>query len=285
MRSNTIEVRPIAGALGAELHGVDLAHMSDEDFADVHEAFLAHQVVFFRDQTLTPVEQIGVAKRFGEIHLHPYMQGLPEHPEILEIIKREEDTKNFGGGWHTDQAFSPRPALCTLLYAKQTPSFGGDTMFTNMYAAYEALSDTMKQVLAPLKGLFLGDRSAAAGGPSRKEKYLSSQGAMRPKDPNADEGTQAEHPIVRTHPETGRKSLFLSSHTAKIVGMTDEESAPILSFLRQHSVRPEFTCRFRWRPGSVAFWDNRCTWHYAANDYHGHDRLMHRITIGGSKLS
>jgi taurine dioxygenase len=281
MRSNTIEVRPIAGALGAELHGVDLAHMSDEDFADVHEAFLAHQVVFFRDQTLTPVEQIGVAKRFGEIHLHPYMQGLPEHPEILEIIKREEDTKNFGGGWHTDQAFSPRPALCTLLYAKQTPSFGGDTMFTNMYAAYEALSDTMKQVLAPLKGLFLGDRSAAAGGPSRKEKYLSSQGAMRPKDPNADEGTQAEHPIVRTHPETGRKSLFLSSHTAKIVGMTDEESAPILSFLKQHAVRPEFTCRFRWEMGSFAIWDDRCTQHFAINDYNGQRRVMHRITVRG----
>jgi taurine dioxygenase len=279
MRSNTIEVRPIAGALGAELHGVDLAHMSDEDFSDVHEAFLAHQVVFFRDQKLTPVEQIGVARRFGEIHLHPYMQGLPDHPEVLEIVKRETDTKNFGGGWHTDQAFSPRPAMCTLLYAKESPVFGGDTMFTNMYAAYEALSDTMKQVLAPLKGLFLGDRGAAAGGPSRKEKYAG--GAMKPKDPNADEGTQAEHPLVRTHPETGRKSLFLSSHTANIVGMTNEESAPILSFLRQHAVRPEFTCRFRWEPGSFAIWDDRCTQHFAINDYNGQRRVMHRITVRG----
>ena len=209
------------------------------------------------------------------------MQGLPDHPEILEIVKREEDTKNFGGGWHTDQAFSPRPALCTLLYAKETPTFGGDTMFTNMYAAYEALSDTMKSVLAPLKGLFLGDRAAAAGGPSRKEKYLGQGGIMQPKDPNADEGTQAEHPLVRTHPETGRKSLFLSSHTAKIVGMTDEESAPILSFLRQHSVRPEFTCRFRWEPGSFAIWDDRCTQHFAINDYNGQRRRMHRITIRG----
>ena len=213
MRSNSIEVKPIAGALGAELHGIDLGNMSDDDFADMHDAFLAHQVVFFREQKLTPVQQIGVAKRFGEIHLHPYMQGLPDHPEVLEIVKREEDTKNFGGGWHTDQAFSPRPALCTLLYAKELPIFGGDTMFTNMYAAYEALSQTMKDVLAPLKGLFLGDRSAAAGGPSRKEKYTG--GAMKPKDPNANEGTQAEHPLVRTHPDTGRKSLFLSSHTAK----------------------------------------------------------------------
>ena len=281
MRSNSIEVKPIAGALGAELHGIDLAKLTDDDFADVHDAFLAHQVIFFREQTLTPVEQIGFAKRFGEIHLHPYMQGLPDHPEILEIIKREEDTKNFGGGWHTDQAFSPRPALCTLLYAKQTPTFGGDTMFTNMYAAYEALSDTMKSVLAPLKGLFLGDRAAAAGGQSRKEKYLSQGGVMKPKDPGADEGTQAEHPIVRTHPETGRKSLFLSSHTAKIIGMTDEESAPLLSFLRQHAVRPEFTCRFRWEPGSFAIWDDRCTQHFAINDYNGQRRVMHRITIRG----
>jgi taurine dioxygenase len=281
MRSNSIEIKPIAGALGAELHGIDLANLTDDDFADVHDAFLAHQVIFFREQTLTPVEQIGFAKRFGEIHLHPYMRGLPDHPEILEIVKREEDTKNFGGGWHTDQAFSPRPALCTLLYAKETPTFGGDTMFTNMYAAYEALSDTMKSVLAPLKGLFLGDRAAAAGGPSRKEKYLSQGGIMQPKDPNADEGTQAEHPLVRTHPETGRKSLFLSSHTAKIVGMTDEESAPILSFLRQHSVRPEFTCRFRWEPGSFAIWDDRCTQHFAINDYNGQRRRMHRITIRG----
>jgi taurine dioxygenase len=278
MRSNTIEVKPIAGALGAELHGIDLANMSDEDFADVHDAFLAHQVVFFRDQKMTPAEQIGVAKRFGEIHLHPYMQGLADHPEVLEIIKREEDKQNFGETWHTDQAFSPRPALATLLYAKQSPVFGGDTLFTNMYAAYDALSDTMKQVIAPLKGLFVGDRGVKAGGASRKERY---SGAMQPKDPNADEGTEAEHPIVRTHPETGRKSLFLSSHTIKIAGMTNEESTPLLSFLRQHAVRPEFTCRFRWQEGSFAIWDNRCTQHFAINDYQGQRRVMHRITVRG----
>jgi taurine dioxygenase len=278
MRSNTIEVKPIAGALGAELHGIDLANMNDDDFADMHDAFLDHQVVFFRDQKLTPAEQIGVAKRFGEIHLHPYMQGLPDHPEVLEIVKREEDKQNFGETWHTDQAFAPRPALCTLLYAKQSPVFGGDTLFTNMYAAYDSLSDTMKQVIAPLKGLFVGDRGAKSGGVSRKEKYV---GAMKPKDPNADEGTEAEHPIVRTHPETGRKSLFLSSHTIKIAGMTNEESAPLLSFLRQHSVRPEFTCRFRWQEGSFAIWDNRCTQHFAINDYQGQRRVMHRITVRG----
>ena len=280
MRSNTIEVKPIAGALGAELLGVDLASMNDEDFSDLHDAFLAHQVVFFRDQTMTPAEQVGLARRFGDIHLHPYLEGLPGQPEVLEIIKREDDTKNFGGNWHTDQAFAPRPALATLLYAKETPVFGGDTMFTNMYLAYEALSDEMKRMLGPLRTLNLGDKSAAAGGPTRTEQSRGKT-AMRPKDPGEGEATHAEHPLVRTHAETGRKSLFLSSHTVRIVGMTSEESAPLLGFLRQHSVRPEFTCRFRWEPGSVAIWDDRCTQHFVLNDYHGQRRVMHRITVKG----
>ena len=279
MRSNTIDVRPIAGALGAELAGVNLANMSDAVFADVHDAFLAHQVVFFRDQTLTPAEQVGLARRFGEIHFHPYVQGLEEQPEVLEIVKREDDKQNFGGTWHTDQAFAPKPALATFLYAKETPPFGGDTMFTNMYLAYEALSDGMKRMLGPLRTLNLGDRGAAAGGPSRLER-AQGKTAMRVKDPG-DAPTQAEHPLVRTHPETGRKSLFLSSHTVRFVDMTTEESAPLLNFLRQHAVRPEFTCRFRWEPGSLAIWDNRCTQHFALNDYHGHRRVMHRITVKG----
>jgi taurine dioxygenase len=279
MRSNTIEVKPIAGALGAELLGIDLARMSDEIFADVHDAFLAHQVVFFRDQVLTPAEQVSLARRFGEIHFHPYVQGLAEQPEIIEIIKREEDTQNFGGNWHTDQAFAPRPALATFLYAKETPSFGGDTMFASMYLAYEALSDGMKRMLAPLRILNMGDRSAASGGPTRLERGQGKT-AMRLKDPG-EAPTQAEHPLVRTHPETGRKSLFLSSHTVRFVGMTNEESAPLLGFLRQHAVRPEFTCRFRWEPGSLAIWDDRCTQHFALNDYNGQRRVMHRITVKG----
>src|SRR5438477_6564009 len=161
MRTNTVEVQPIAGALGAEIHGVDVTDMSDDEFADVHRAFLDHCVIFFRDQSMNPAQQVELARRFGDIHYHPFIQGLDEQPEVIEIIKREEDTRNFGGTWHTDQAFSPKPALCTILHAKQTPPAGGDTMFANMYLAYETLSDAMKMMIANLRTVNLGDRSKA----------------------------------------------------------------------------------------------------------------------------
>jgi len=281
MLTNTVEVKPIAGALGAEVHGVDLANMNDHEFSDVHQAFLDHCVVFFRDQAMTPKQQVQFARRFGDIHYHPFIQGLDEQPEIIEIIKREEDTRNFGATWHTDQAFSPKPALCTILYAKQTPSHGGDTMFANMYLAYETLSDGMKKMIADLRTVNLGDRSKSAGGPSRTERTRASMSAMRAKD--ADEGieTDSEHPLVRTHPETGRKGLYLSSHTVRFAGMTEKESAPLLNFLKEHATQPGLTCRFRWEVGSLAIWDNRCTQHIALNDYQGQRRVMHRITVAG----
>jgi taurine dioxygenase len=281
MLTNTVEVKPIAGALGAEVHGVDLANMNDNEFSDVHQAFLDHCVVFFRDQTMTPKQQVQLARRFGDIHYHPFIQGLDEQPEIIEIIKREEDTRNFGATWHTDQAFSPKPALCTILYARQTPSHGGDTMFANMYLAYETLSDGMKKMIADLRTVNLGDRSKSSGGPSRTERTRASMSAMRARD--ADEGieTDSEHPLVRTHPETGRKGLYLSSHTVRFAGMTEKESAPLLNFLKEHATQPGLTCRFRWEVGSLAIWDNRCTQHIALNDYQGQRRMMHRITVAG----
>jgi len=283
MLTNTVEVQPIAGALGAEIHGVDVTDMSDDEFADVHEAWLDHCVIFFRDQTMTPAQQVTLARRFGEIHYHPFIQGLDEQPEVIEIIKREEDKRNFGGTWHTDQAFSPKPAMATILYAKQTPSAGGDTMFANMYLAYETLSDAMKKMIADLRVVNLGDRSKAAGGPSRTERTREAMGAMRPKDPDADIETDAEHPLVRTHPETGRKGLYLSSHSVRFAGMTDQESAPLLNFLKAHATQPGLTCRFRWNVGSLAIWDNRCTQHIALNDYQGQRRVMHRITVAGDR--
>ena len=275
MRNSAFEVKPIAGALGAELSGIDLATINDEGFADVHKALLEHSVVFFRDQKLTPALQTEFARRFGDIHFHPYVKGLPEQPEVLEIIKRENETKNFGGTWHTDQAFNPKPAMVTILYAKETPRFGGDTMFASGYRAYEALSDGMKALIAPLKGYNMGDRSG------QRSKNLVARSSMQPREPQEDEITNAYHPIVRTHPETGRKSLYVSSHTVGFEGMSEEESAPLLNYLKEHFVRPEFTCRFRWEPGSMAIWDNRCTQHNALNDYHGQRRVMHRITIKG----
>ena len=283
-----IEVKPIAGALGAEIIGVDVKRVDGETFAEVHSAWLEHLVVFFRRQKITPEQQIALAKRFGDIHYHPFMKGMEQHPEILEILKEEGDTKAFGEVWHTDQMFNPKPAMATMLYAKETPDAGGDTMFTNLYLAYESLSPPMKDMLASVKTWNVGDRAILAqNGPMasapRAGRYVGNKNmAAKVRDPG-EVKTESTHPLVRTHPETGRKSLYVSSHTVRFDGMTLEESQPLLNFLKDHFVRPEFTCRFRWEPGSLAIWDNRCTQHNALNDYYGQRRIMHRITIKGDE--
>ncbi len=262
-----LEVRPIAGAAGAEIAGVDLAtDFSDEVLGEIRAALLAHLVIFFRDQQLTPDRQLAFARRWGEIHLHPFVEGMADYPEVLEIVKRPTDKRNFGGAWHTDQMFAPRPAMGTMLYALEVPSAGGDTMFTNQYLAYESLSPAMRAMLDKLRTLCVGDRSKRRGGPGRKELLTGQMASMRGKDPG-DEQTDSIHPLVRTHPETGRKALYIGGHVQAFDGMTDEESAPLIGFLMEHSTRPEFTCRFRWQTGSLAFWDNRCTQHFAVNDY------------------
>jgi taurine dioxygenase len=280
-----IEVEPIAGALGAEIAGVDLSSVDDEAFEEIKAAWLQHLVVFFRGQTITPEQQIAFVKRFGEIHYHPFMKGMDEHPEILEIIKEESDIRAFGEVWHTDQMFNPKPAKATILYAKETPDAGGDTLFANMYRAYEALSDPMKQLLEGIKTWNVGDRKAlsrnGAIGPPREGRYVGNEKmAAKVRDPG-DLQTECAHPLVRTHPETGRKALYLSNHTQTLDGFKPDEARPILDFLRAHAVQPEFTCRFRWEVGSLAIWDNRCTQHRALNDYPGKRRRMHRITIVG----
>ncbi len=275
-----IETRRISGALGAEVEGVDLSQDLDEQtLREVRGALLDNCVIFFRNQSFTPDQLLAFARRWGEIHLHPFMEGMPSHPEILEIVKRPTDKKNFGGSWHTDQMFSPQPAMGTMLYAKEVPSAGGDTMFTNQYLAYESLSDGMKRMIADLKTVCVGDNFKGHGGKSRKEIHAG-QSAMRVKDPG-DVQTTSVHPLVRTHPETGRKSLYIGNHVQRFDGMTDAESEPLIAFLMQHSTRPEFTCRFRWETGSLAFWDNRCVQHFAINDYPAETRIMHRITICG----
>lgn len=286
MASNRrIEVKPIAGALGAEISGVDLRDIDDETFAEIHEAWLEHLVVFFRDQKLTPEQQIAFAKRFGTIHHHPFIKGMPEYPDILEIIKEEGDTRAFGETWHTDQMFNPKPAKATILYAKETPSVGGDTMFANMYQAYDALSEPMKSMLKDAKVWCVGDRKKLSAGdkmgPTDGNRYTGNEKmAAKVQDPG-DLQTESAHPLVRTHPETGRKALFIGSHVQTLHGMTHAEARPIVEFLKAHSVQPELTCRFRWEVGSMAIWDNRCTQHRALNDYHGKRRRMHRITIAG----
>jgi taurine dioxygenase len=280
-----IEVKPIAGALGAEIRGVDLKHLNDATFAEIRAAWLEHLVVFFRDQKITPEEQIAFAKRFGAIHYHPFVKGMDEHPEILEIVKEEGDTKAFGETWHTDQMFNPKPAKATILYAKETPAVGGDTMFANMYLAYETLSASMKALIADVKTWNVGDRKKLSQGgnksATREGRYAGNEKmAAKVRDPG-DVQTEAAHPLVRTHPETGRKALYIGRHTQTLYGFRHDEAQPLVDFLTTHSVQPELTCRFRWDVGSMAIWDNRCTQHRALNDYHGRRRRMHRITIAG----
>lgn len=263
-----MEIRRIAGALGAELLGIDLAHpLTPAEVAEIRQALLDHGVIFFRDQTITPDQQVAFARAFGEIVDYPMIKPLPGYPQIIPVVKEAHETVNFGGLWHTDTAYLQEPPLGSILLAKEVPPFGGDTLFANGYLAYEALSEGLKAALAPLKAV---NRSGGAS-------VARSRGAGA-----AVEEKSAIHLVIRTHPETGRKSLYVNlAHTCRFEHMTEVESAPLLGYLFQHQIRPEFTCRFSWRAGSMAFWDNRCTLHNPVNDYHGHRRVMHRITIAG----
>jgi len=275
-----LEVSRIAGSLGAEIDGVDLSRdLDDEVLGKIRRALLDNLVVFFRGQRLTPDRQLAFARRWGEIHLHPYMAGMDDFPEVLEIKKTPADKKNFGGSWHSDQAFTAQPAMGTMLYAKEVPSAGGDTLWTNQYLAYETLSPGMRRMLDGLKGVYRGDNFSSHDGKTRKEFYADKI-SMKVKDPG-DTQTVSTHPLIRTHPETGRKALYVGGHLHRFEDMTEAESKPLIDFLMQHSTRPEFTCRFRWQTGSMAFWDNRCTQHFAINDYPAETRIMHRVTICG----
>jgi taurine dioxygenase len=277
--SGSIHVQPIAGALGAEVSGVDLSKpLSDAQFSEIHQAFLTHQVIFFRDQSaLTPDKQKAFAQRFGTLNVHPYVSGMPGHPELLEIIKEPHDKLNFGGGWHSDMSFQETPALGSVLYALEVPPYGGDTLFASQAAAYEALSDGMKALLDGLNAVHSARREYSARGASAQDRQSMSA-------KTAEDAPEFEHPVVRTHPDTGRKGLYVNpAFTLRFSGMTRQESRPLLSFLFEHSRDERFTCRFRWTEHAVAFWDNRCCWHYALNDYPGYRRHMRRATINGDR--
>ena len=281
MNFRRIALEPVSGNLGAIIKGVDLATLNDETFAEIHQAWLEYSVIFFREQRLSPLQQIDFAKRFGEIHFHPYMRGLDDHPEILEIIKEPGDDYTFGAVWHTDQMFNPEPAKATMLYAHEVPKSGGDTQFSNQYLAYETLSDPMKGILKNLKTLNVGDGfRRGVGKVNRKDRYASNPKMQAKIREPGNLPTEAVHPLVRTHPETGRKSLYIGSHTQNLFGFNESEADTLIDFLRDHSTRPEFTCRFRWEVGSLALWDNRCVQHQALADYNER-RRMHRITIAG----
>jgi alpha-ketoglutarate-dependent taurine dioxygenase len=268
-----IEVRPIAGALGAEIHGVEIGRpLEDDVVAEIRQAFLDHLVVFFRNQNLTPPQQLAFAQRFGEPMEYPHLKGLPDCPLITPVIKLEHERVNFGGIWHSDTAYLERPPMASMLYALEIPPYGGDTLFANQYLAYDTLSGRLQQALAGLTGI---NSSLKADASKTREDRLRAAGVET-------KVLVGEHPVVRTHPETGRKALYVNvGHTTQFKGFTIEESGPLLEYLFQHQIKPEFTCRFRWEPGSLAFWDNRCTQHNPVNDYHGFRRVMHRVTLAG----
>ena len=281
-----MEIKPIAGAIGAEIHGVDLSKtLSNSEFDAVHRAFLDHQVIFFRDQKISPEQHIAFGRRFGELDVHPFADGLDEHPEIFHVLKesREHSKRTFGGGWHTDVTFYEKPALGSILYALEVPESGGDTQFANMYLAYENLSEGLKEMLDGMSAIHSASRGYGERGRAihpKNNSYTSMK--VRAGGPEAE--IEVEHPVVRTHPETGRKGLFVNrGFTVRFKGWTEEESTPLLEYLYTHAVRPEFTCRFKWEKGSIAFWDNRCTHHFAINDYHGKRRSMHRVTVCGDR--
>ena len=276
-----MDILPMSGALGAEITGVDLrAEPSNSVSSDIHEAFLRYHVLYFPGQHLSPRQELRFARIFGEVDTYPFLEGLPETPEVIEILKTETDTRNFGGSWHSDTTYMECPALGSVLSALEVPDFGGDTLFANMELAYESLSDGLKQALDGLvavnssEGPYRGGRAAA----------MATLDGMKGAYNIRAETFESEHPAVRTHPETGRKSIYVDAlHTPRFKDMTEEESRPVLDYLFRHAARPEFTCRFAWAPGSLAVWDNRCAQHNALNDYHGHRRVMHRVTVEGDR--
>jgi taurine dioxygenase len=274
-----ISVQPIAGALGAEIHGVDLSQMlSDAAIAELRQALLDHCVIFFRNQSLTVDQHKRFARGFGEIFIHPNFAGTGPDPEIVEVRREPGDKMIVGEDWHTDTTMVESPPMGAILYAIEAPPFGGDTMFANQYLAYDTLSDGMKSMLSQLRAVH-SDRNSA-GPNSVRNKYRATKVRA-----DADwRETISVHPVIRTHPETGRKLLFVNrAYTLAFEDMSESESKPLLDYLFAHGNRLEFTCRFRWETGSVAFWDNRCTRHIALHDAGQHRRVMRRVQIAGDR--
>ncbi len=274
----TIEARPVARALGAVICGIDISQeLSQSQVERLRELLVEHQVLFFRDQPLTPQEQVRFAARFGSLHVHPIYPVLPELPEIM-LIDTHPGFLPDNDNWHTDVTFSQTPPMAGILAAKLLPRTGGDTLWSSCSAAYEALSAPMQRLLEGLTATHSVAKSFPperwAGDPAFKERYERAVAKHPP----------VIHPVVRTHPDSGRKGLFVNEgFTTHINELNSQESQALLAFLFAHAGRPELTVRWQWRVDDVAFWDNRVTQHYAIADYLPERRTMHRATVNGSK--
>ena len=277
---SAIEVKPVSGGVGVELANVDIgAGLSDAAFDAIQANFIEHGLVFFHDQQITPEQHIAFAERWGEINVNRFFPKVPGYEKIAAVVKEKDQIGNIGGGWHTDHSYDHVPAMGSILLARETPETGGDTLFACMYKAYETLSDGLKETLESLKAVHSSRH--IFGEQSEYQKSMSDR------FDNAEQATQdAVHPVIITHPESGKKALYVNpAFTLHIDGWSAAESKPLLDYLYQHATLMEHTTRFKWAAGSIAIWDNRCTWHYALNDYHGQRREMHRITLEGSALS
>ncbi len=276
--ASMIEVRRHPGGCGVEILGVDLRDLSDAEMQTIRQAYIDNGVIFFRDQALSEEDHIAFARRWGEIDVNKFFKADANHPEIAEVRKEKEQKTNIGGGWHTDHSYDEIPAMGSILVARQLPPQGGDTLFADMYAAYDALPDETKKEIENLDAVHSSVHVYGADGFYQKTDRGADLGGMNATG-------EAMHPVVITHPLSGRKALYVNpSFTIRFDGKTREESLPLLQKLFAHAMKPQFACRFQWKPGSIAFWDNRATWHFALNDYQGEERLMHRITVCGQPL-
>jgi len=268
-----LEITPQSGVIGAEVRGLDLSvGLEQADFDQLNRAFLEHQVLFFRDQQLTPQQYNDFAERFGALQDYMFAEGMDGFPGITEIVKTETETEGFGSFWHSDSAYLQRPPKMTMLYARQVPPRGGDTLFADMYSLYDDLSLGLKTTLSSLRAI-----NSASVVPRDEDIY------QMVKSRNSAKSDQfAIHPVIRCHDETGRNALYVNGiHTLGFEAMTRAESLPILEYLWRKVSRPEYSFRLRWQADTLAMWDNRCTQHYALNDYHGYRRVMHRIIVEG----
>ena len=272
MTTSPLTIQPVTPVIGAEVRGVDLGALDDASFEAIRDALMAHCVLFFRDQDISVESQKALGARFGELVVHPNDPGIEGHPEVMPIHADENSVRATGERWHSDVSCDPTPPMGSILRMHTVPESGGDTLFANMYAAYEALSDRMKALIEDLAAVH-------DGGP-----YYREVNRMIGRDDRGRTYPSAEHPVVRTHPVTGRRALFVNQmFTVRIAELPPDESAAVLDFLFRHVQRPEFHCRFRWHPHSVAFWDNRCTQHHAIWDYFPHVRSGYRVTIRGER--
>ena len=273
-----MEIKLLSGALGAEIKGIDLKDTSDENFKKINDLLLEHKVIFFRDQSLASNQHIALAEKFGPLETHAYVKGLEDQPEIVRIVKGKEEKNQWGENWHSDVSYNAKPTKAVILKALKIPPVGGDTCFSNMELAWETLDEKIKEKIKDKKA----EHSSLGA-----EFFIDDYKHMKVnKKRNYDEYSNV-HPVVRTHPETGKKILFVNwTYTKKIIGLDQNESDEILKQIFDHQARLELTCRFTWTENAVCIWDNRSVIHYAIADFYpgkglGYERVMDRIAIEG----